>query len=102
MLSCMCDKTMILKTRTEQQGIEILGISFHEIGVESILWGCLLCCLINPPLFSVLHTFLIKKRLIHFFLGATNIKGLSVRKDDIVVSIDVHEACIVLFRWVSV
>ena len=36
--------------------------------------------------------------MIHFyFLGATNIKGLSVRQDDIVVSTDVHEACVVLF-----
>ena len=44
-----------------------------------------------------------RKRVIHSSsLGATNLRGPSVRQDDIVVSIDVHEACAALFWWVSV
>ena len=104
MLSYMCDQMMILKPVMNNK----VSKFFRKFPfMRSVLR--VFCGAVYFAVWLTHHCFLhhkhfeIRKRVRHFCpLGTTNLRGPSVRQDDLDVSIDVHEACAVLFWWVSV
>ena len=104
MLSYMCDQMMILKPVMNNR----VSKFFRKFPfMRSVLR--VFCGAVYFAVWLTHHCFLhhkhfeIRKRERHFSpLGTTNLRGPSVRQDDLDVSIDVHEACAVLFWCVSV